>query len=58
MRCKLTYEIMKETGNTGAASSIQLIKESIQRKVLRANDVGGIIDYGWEGADAFLYEAH
>lgn len=58
MMCKLTYDVMKETGNTGAASSLQLIKESIQRKVLKSNETGGIIDYGWEGADAFLYEVY
>ena len=58
MRCKLTYDIMRETGNTGAVSSLQLIKESIQRKVLKSTEMGGIIDYGWEGADAFLYEVY
>jgi len=57
-KCKLTYDIMRETGNTGAVSSLQLIKESIQRKVLKSNEIGGIIDYGWEGADAFLYEVY
>lgn len=54
----LTYELMRETGNTGAVSSLQLIKESIKRKVLREGEGGGIVDYGWEGADAFLYRAH
>ena len=51
----LTYELMKETGNTGAASSLQLINESIKRKILQKGDVGCIVDFGWEGADTFLY---
>lgn len=53
---QLTYDLMKETGNTGAVSSSQFIKESIERKILRKGDVGCMVDYGWEGADAFLYE--
>lgn len=57
-QCKLTYELMEETGNTGAASSLQIIKESTGRKILRKGDLGGIIDYGWEGADAFLYKVN
>lgn len=52
---KLTYDLMKETGNTGAASSLQFIKESVGQKILKANEIGGIVDYGWEGANAFLY---
>ena len=54
-KTKLTYDIMKETGNTGTMSSLLLIKESIERKILRRGDIGGIIDYGWEGTDSFLY---
>ncbi len=37
---KLTYDLMKETGNTGAASSLQFIKESVGQKILKANDCG------------------
>jgi 3-oxoacyl-[acyl-carrier-protein] synthase III len=55
-KSKLTYELMSETGNTGAASSLQLISESVKRKVLGRGELGGIIDYGWEGADAFIYK--
>jgi 3-oxoacyl-[acyl-carrier-protein] synthase III len=54
-KAMLTYDLMKETGNTGAASSLQTISESVRRKVLNRGELGGIVDYGWEGADAFLY---
>ena len=54
-KAKPTYDIMRTTGNTGAVSSLQLIKESINEKILSKGDIGGIVDYGWEGADAFLY---
>ncbi|MGI0088948.1 MAG: hypothetical protein ACREAF_01205 [Nitrosopumilaceae archaeon] len=57
-RTKLTYDLMRETGNTGAVSSLQLIKESVERKIVSNGEVGGIVDYGWEGADAFLYKVH
>jgi 3-oxoacyl-[acyl-carrier-protein] synthase III len=56
-KSKLTYELMAETGNTGAASSLQLINESVKRRILGHNELGGIIDYGWDGADAFIYKA-
>lgn len=56
-KSELTYELMRETGNTGAVSSLQLINESVKRKVLDRGELGGIIDYGWEGADAFIYRA-
>jgi len=46
---------MRNTGNTGSVSSLQLIKESIDKKILKSGDIGGIIDYGWEGCDSFLY---
>ena len=46
---------MRETGNTGSMSSLQLIKESIDRKILKKGEIGGIIDYGWEGSGSFLY---
>ncbi len=48
---------MLETGNTGSVSSLQLIKESIKRKNLKKGEIGGIIDYGWEGTDVFLYKS-
>jgi len=54
-KAKLNYDVMRETGNTGAISSLQLINESIKRKILTKNEVGGMLDFGWEGADAFLY---
>jgi len=53
---KLTYDLMKETGNTGPVSSLQFIKESTERKILNKGDMGGFIDFGWEGADAFIYK--
>jgi len=54
-RSRLSYELMRETGNTGPVSSQQFIKESIERKVLNKSDIGGFIDYGWEGADTFTF---
>lgn len=56
-KSQLTYDLMMETGNTGAVSSLQLISESVKRKTLRRGELGGIIDYGWEGANAFIYKA-
>ena len=55
-KSKLTYDIMRETGNTGSVSSLQFIKESIERHVLKKGEVGGFVDYGWEGADAFIFK--
>jgi len=54
-RSRLSLDLMRETGNTGSVSSLQFIKESIERKVLKKSDIGGFIDYGWEGADAFTF---
>lgn len=56
-KSELTYDLMMETGNTGAASSLQLINESVKQKLVSKGEFGGIIDYGWEGADAFIYKA-
>jgi 3-oxoacyl-[acyl-carrier-protein] synthase III len=55
-KAQLTYDVMRETGNTGSVSSLQLIKESIDKKILNSGDIGGIVDYGWEGCDSFLYK--
>jgi 3-oxoacyl-[acyl-carrier-protein] synthase III len=52
-KCKLSYDILKNYGNTGAASSLQLMMESVNH--LSKGDYGVMVDYGWEGADAFLY---
>jgi len=54
-KTQLTYDVMRNTGNTGSVSSLQLIKESIDKKILTSGDIGGIVDYGWEGCDSFLY---
>ena len=54
-KAQLTYDVMRATGNTGSVSSLQLIKESLEKKVLNSGDIGGIVDYGWEGCDSFLY---
>jgi len=54
-KAQLTYDVMQETGNTGSVSSLQLIKESLDKKILQSGDIGGIVDYGWEGCDSFLY---
>lgn len=54
---KLTYDLMKETGNTGAVSALQIIKESIERKFLNKGELGCVVDYGWEGANTFLFKS-
>ncbi|MBI4894323.1 MAG: hypothetical protein HY833_01155 [Candidatus Aenigmarchaeota archaeon] len=54
-KTELSYRIFNECGNTGAASSLQLMKESVERKILSKGDYGVMVDYGWEGADAFIY---
>lgn len=56
-KTKLTYDIMRETGNTGSVSSLQFIKEAIDRGDLKKEDYGGFVDYGWEGADSFIFKA-
>jgi len=54
-KAKLTYEIMRRTGNTGAVSSLQFIKECSNRKLSR-NSLGCFVDYGWEGVNLFLFK--
>ena len=51
----LSYDLMKKTGNTGATSSLQFIKECINKKVLSKNNLGCFVDYGWEGANLFVF---
>lgn len=55
-KSKLSYSLMKNTGNTGAASSLQFIEQAIKRNVLSKGDLGCYVDYGWEGADSFLFK--
>jgi 3-oxoacyl-[acyl-carrier-protein] synthase III len=57
-KTELSYRVLNECGNTGAASSLQLMKESVERKILSKGDYGLMVDYGWEGADAFIYRLH
>lgn len=57
-KCGLSYQVLRESGNTGAASSLQLMKESVERRLLKKGEYGLMVDYGWEGADAFLYRVH
>jgi len=54
-KAKFTFDVMRETGNTGTVSSIQLINEALDKKILNSGEIGGIVDYGWEGADSFLF---
>jgi len=54
---KLSYDLMKETGNTGAVSSMQIIKEAVERKFLNKNELGCMIDYGWDGVNTFLFKS-
>ncbi len=55
-KCKITYDIMNEIGNTGASSSSILMMKTLERKVLKNREIGGVLDFGWgPKADAFLY---
>ena len=54
-KIKLSYDLMKKTGNTGATSSLQFIHECINKKVLLQNNLGCFIDYGWEGTNLFVF---
>ncbi len=54
-KSELSYSLMKNTGNTGAVSSLQFIEQAIKQNVLSKGDLGCYIDYGWEGADSFLF---
>lgn len=49
----LTYELMNKSGNTGAVSSLQFLKEC--KKQISKNETGCFLDYGWEGANAFIF---
>lgn len=53
---KITYDVMYETGNTGAMSSLQLLKESIDRKILENGDYGCVGDYAWGRSDFCFYK--
>jgi len=57
-KCEISYQILRESGNTGAVSSFQLMRETVLRGLLKKGDYGLMVDYGWEGADAFLYRVH
>jgi 3-oxoacyl-[acyl-carrier-protein] synthase III len=52
---KLSYDLMKKTGNTGAVSSLQFINECINKNVLSKNNLGCFVDYGWEGVNLFVF---
>lgn len=54
-KIKLSYDLMKKTGNTGAVSSLQFINECINKKVLSKNNLGCFVDYGWEGVNLFVF---
>ncbi|MEM2759435.1 MAG: hypothetical protein QXU32_06470 [Nitrososphaerales archaeon] len=55
-KCKLTYDVMKELGNTGASSSSILMMKTIEERLLLQGEVAGILDFGWgPKADSFLY---
>ncbi len=54
-KIRLSYDLMKKTGNTGAVSSLQFIYECINKKTLSKNNLGCFIDYGWEGVNLFVF---
>jgi len=53
---KLTYELMKKTGNTGAVSSLQFMREVVDRKLVPRNSLGCFFDYGWEGVNLLPFK--
>lgn len=53
---KLTYELMKRTGNTGAVSSLQFMREVVNRKLISQNSLGCFFDYGWEGVNLLPFK--
>ncbi len=55
-KARLSYSLMQNTGNTGAASSIQFIEQAMKRNILSKDEWGCYVDYGWEGADSFLFK--
>jgi len=55
-KCKLTYDIMNQFGNTGASSSAILMMKTVESRALKHREFGGVLDFGWgPKADAFLY---
>jgi len=55
-QAKLTYDLMKKTGNTGAVSSLQFLKEVADRKIVSSNSLGCFFDYGWEGVNLLPFK--
>ena len=55
-KIRMTYEMMRGTGNMGALSSIQFVDECIRQDAISKGGMGCFIDYGWEGAGAFAFE--
>lgn len=53
---KLTYELMKKTGNAGAVSSLQFMREVVNRKLISQNSLGCFFDYGWEGVNLLPFK--
>jgi len=47
---------MKRTGNTGAVSSLQLMREVVNRKLISQNSLGCFFDYGWEGVNLLPFK--
>jgi 3-oxoacyl-[acyl-carrier-protein] synthase III len=52
---KLSYDLMRKTGNTGAVSSLQFLNECINKKTILKNNLGCFVDYGWEGTNLFVF---
>ncbi len=55
-QAKLTYDLMRETGNTGAVSSLQFMKKVVDKKLLSQNSLGCFFDYGWEGVNLLPFK--
>jgi len=48
--------LMKKTGNTGAVSSLQFMREVVNRKLISQNSLGCFFDYGWEGVNLLPFK--
>ena len=55
-KIRMSHDLMRSTGNMGALSSIQFVDQCIRQRAISTGDMGCFIDYGWEGAGAFVFE--
>lgn len=51
---KINYEVLRETGNTGPCSTLQVIDQVEKKGELSNGDYVHVTDFGWDGADSFI----